>query len=476
MYFRRCSLAIIQSFAGINKLVFQTKGDYILLITRAFIIMAFFSCLLVFPKMNAYANQTSKDINEKTYNTNHLAAIEMARSGKNDQALAILENLLQQQEKPSYALLYDYIAVLEWSGQHQQAINAFSKQSSDFQKTIPAYTKEALANAFYSIGDYKQALVFYEGSDNNLLQQQKSKLFLGILQLDEVTSDTQLAFALDLAKQGLFEKSLAIYQKFYSKQQLSLVQLYDYIIVLFWSGKEEVAAEIFEQQTLSAEQLPDYMLLNIGNIYEKLQLADKAKIFYQLAVQRGSKEGKLALSSLLLKQSEDTKALDILSSIDQSAEQPEPYILRAKTYLAAGRVFEAALDYEKALSLIPQGDTGRKQQIVAEQAVLFLRAGEYVYSIELLSSYIEKGQATVNMQCDYIYALQMNESYKTGLEAAQKMWPDITSIPAYGLLAAGNCALALGEEKIALSYYEQVAKSSAAEKEVALTKIAQIKK
>jgi biofilm PGA synthesis protein PgaA len=88
----------------------------------------------------------------------HRRAVTLARQGSYQQAIAVLEKLLDSQieNKP---VLYDYIAVLSWAGKDQQALDNFKKIEKD--ETIPLYVLSAAAQSARRKQRLERSLVLY---------------------------------------------------------------------------------------------------------------------------------------------------------------------------------------------------------------------------------------------------------------------------------------------------------------------------
>lgn len=111
----------------------------------------------------------------------HRRAVELAREGKYDRAVAILEILIAENptDKP---LLYDYVVVLSWAGRDGQALDAFHKIGKD--ETIPLYVLSAAAQSARRVNKRDLALALYE---RMLLQQPDhlpAQIGIGLLHAD----------------------------------------------------------------------------------------------------------------------------------------------------------------------------------------------------------------------------------------------------------------------------------------------------
>ncbi len=85
-------------------------------------------------------------------------AVELARSGKYKEALAILKPLVQQ-NPTIVSVRQDYIAVLSWSGQDAAAVRAYE---SFGRGEMPDFALSALAHSYRNIKKFPAALALYK--------------------------------------------------------------------------------------------------------------------------------------------------------------------------------------------------------------------------------------------------------------------------------------------------------------------------
>ncbi|MBP1762968.1 MAG: Tetratricopeptide repeat-containing protein [Firmicutes bacterium] len=108
-------------------------------------------------KQTAYNQNTENAATAKEY------AVALAQDGQFSASLEIFKQLVQRYPTEP-AILFDYITVLNWSGNNRSAIELFEtlKVSS-----VPDYVKSSAAGAYYQMGDYKAAQkLFHEAAAN----------------------------------------------------------------------------------------------------------------------------------------------------------------------------------------------------------------------------------------------------------------------------------------------------------------------
>lgn len=87
----------------------------------------------------------------------HLRAVELAREQKFSDSLTILSRLYQ--DRPEYLpVLFDYIAVLNWSGQNQLAVEIYEHNKP---VNAPAYVLQSVGGAYFRLHKYRQAEAIY---------------------------------------------------------------------------------------------------------------------------------------------------------------------------------------------------------------------------------------------------------------------------------------------------------------------------
>ena len=84
-------------------------------------------------------------------------AVDLARQGRLDQALTILESL-HRAAPANRAIAHDYIVVLGWAGRNRDAVALFRRIGRD---DAPEYVIEAAARASRHLGSYGEALDLY---------------------------------------------------------------------------------------------------------------------------------------------------------------------------------------------------------------------------------------------------------------------------------------------------------------------------
>ncbi len=173
----------------------------------------------------------------------------------------------------------------------------------------------------------------------------------------------------------------------------------DYITVLRWAGRNDLALSVFQKwQATHTEPLSSYAQKALGDIY----------------------------------------------------------VARGNANVASGMYVKAAEDYDKAAKLVPSGDKAGELRVVQNRATAFVRAGEFAETRDVLYPYIQNGTATINMQSDYITALQGTTNWQRATTEGERLWPDKSKVPAYGLQALADSYMRLKKYKPAIAYHTEL--------------------
>ena len=84
----------------------------------------------------------------------HTQAVELARNEQYRQSLEIMNRLFTTNPKDK-TIVSDYITILQWAGQNEQAVSLYEQQSDT---DLPLYVVKSLSNAYFSLKQYDKAL------------------------------------------------------------------------------------------------------------------------------------------------------------------------------------------------------------------------------------------------------------------------------------------------------------------------------
>jgi len=271
-------------------------------------------------------------------------------------------------------------------------------------------------------------------------------------------------FAIQLARDGKYDQALPLL-KHAAAVQPHPKYVSDYLVVLRWAGRDDQALAVYHDWTAShSEPLTSYALKVMGDIYFGAGERDKAYSFYHQAAAMGDTTAQLAIAQRDAVLGDYGKAMPFYDKqIAQNPDNYKVYVDRANAYISGGAYMSADADYKKALSLIPAHDAKARLFVDQNRATGFIRAGENAEARDVLYPYIQAGTATTNMQCDYILALQGTANYERAADEGEKIWPDKSKVPAYGLRALADSYIRLKKYDKAIAYHTQALQQSSTE-------------
>lgn len=112
----------------------------------------------------------------------HENAVKLARQGKYNQALTILEKLMGK-EPADKSLLYDYIVVLSWGKKDGQALDSFKKIEKE--KVVPLYVLSAAAQSARRNKNRNLALTLYKRMLNQQPDHLPAQIGIGLIYSDK---------------------------------------------------------------------------------------------------------------------------------------------------------------------------------------------------------------------------------------------------------------------------------------------------
>ncbi|SMC86650.1 tetratricopeptide repeat protein [Sporomusa malonica] len=84
----------------------------------------------------------------------HTQAVEMAQNGRYQQSLDIMNRLFKADTQDK-SVVSDYITILQWAGQNEQAVNLYEQQAGT---TMPFSVVRSVSTAYYRLKEYEKAL------------------------------------------------------------------------------------------------------------------------------------------------------------------------------------------------------------------------------------------------------------------------------------------------------------------------------
>ncbi len=239
-------------------------------------------------------------------------AVDLARQGKYEEALAILEKL-HKRDKRDVEVTRDYTSVLSWAGHDQQAVDLYDT----LPEQEPDYVLAAVGHSYRRLGDTDKALnvyrmgvkkypdnvLFVEGeirciADQNNLEDALAKanddiakhgnrqpivaakgdILQAIFKRDEQK-------AVELARQQSYPEAVSRFHDLYTQHNDDATLTRDYLATLDWQGgNDEQVVALYK--TLPSGEQPDYVLEAAGHAYRNLKQYDKAEAIYAEGLQR----------------------------------------------------------------------------------------------------------------------------------------------------------------------------------------------
>ncbi len=422
-----------------------------------------------------YAKNILPDMPEKEKRE---TAVLMAREGKYDQALAIFENDLNAKSPDaSEAVVQDYMAILGWAGKNPQVVQLFEQRYAANPSALPPFLQRIVGDSYYRLQRYTEAKALYtlaadQGDQQSGVGLQKTRIMLKEIDVKDPSVDSKIVqeYAIELARNNKFDESIALFDSLIKEGKADNSCLYDYITVLNWAGKNDEALAVYQANFANApEKLPPYTQRSIGNIYFSLGNFVEAKKMYSLAAAQGDAASTIALAESDVRLGDLHAAMRTFDKlVDGDPMNPEVYMQRGNAYLQAGAYYSADRDFEQALSLVPEDNFERRRQIQSTRAAAFISVSEFAAGRDILQPYIEKKQATMIMQCDYIISLQGTGAYDKAITEGERMWPDKKVVPPYGLRALGDCYLRMRKYSKAVECHDIVISHNSPEKRTSL--------
>lgn len=104
------------------------------------------------------SKQTHREISQASAEDIHQKAVALARQGKYKLALEMLAPYAEKPEQfPEIAI--DTMVILNWNNQYDDAVRAFEHRPADLK--LPDYLKLAIADSYYHLNRFDQALALY---------------------------------------------------------------------------------------------------------------------------------------------------------------------------------------------------------------------------------------------------------------------------------------------------------------------------
>lgn len=171
-------------------------------------------------------------------------ALELARSGNNDQALKEFEQLLQAHPE-SERYHHDYIQVLSWANRDEDVLKEESKINIG---NAPIYVLESVAKSARNLQNYGHAEELYKLAIAAEPTRLESQLGLALVYIDQKKADPALNILTELSKsypQNVDIMVAMAYAYEIKKQYLTAIMLYENILAMQPDNKDALRGLVF---------------------------------------------------------------------------------------------------------------------------------------------------------------------------------------------------------------------------------------
>lgn len=269
-------------------------------------------------------------------------------------------------------------------------------------------------------------------------------------------------YAIFLSKNQHFTESLAVLSSLYIADQSDKSVIYDYIVVLNWSGNNRAALDVYEKH--KSADMPAYVVTSAAGAYYKLGDYKTAQTLFHAAGAAGNRKALIWEAQSFYRMG-DAKSGDSIYAalLKENANDIETLRSRATMLMMDRNYRDALADFEKVIAATastPNAAEVRKA-VDYDMAIAYIRVDEETKAIEKLKPYIDNGTADVFMQSDYILALRLAREYKTAIAESLRLWPDHGQVPVFGLQAMADSYVRSGDVKRAIPIYEHILRRDA---------------
>ena len=264
--------------------------------------------------------------------------------------------------------------------------------------------------------------------------------------------------ALNWAREGKFEQALPALAGMQEKYPNAAPILFDRAVVLHWAGRDKEATTLYEAKISARRDIPTYVKEAMANAYFRQQNFAAARPIYEALAATGDRRARLMEAEVLIWQNDPAKAQKIYEALlKENPQDVEVYLSRGRARLGNGNNRRSIEDFDAARELAQKlGDAKKLQQIDALLAAACIRASDMSRAIVVLRPYIQNGQADPAMQADYVAALRSNGNLDQAIAEANRMWPNLTTAPLFGIRTLGDAYLRTQNYDQAIRVYDFV--------------------
>ncbi|GEM_PF-1076837 len=356
-------------------------------------------------------------LNALIIRSKHGKAVETARAGRLQEAISNLGDLITQTGDRK-SIYYDYIVILSWDRQYEEAIKKYAEISQ--RNDIPAYALQCIFNCYDQLKDKEGMLeVAKKLALSAPLDQKNLQLMLQSCELANKPEDgiataealirnspdsketvnpflmkLKLMLAVKLARNGEHAKSLEILEGLLKENENDAAIMSNYILVLSWAGKKEEAKKIYDE-FFKDRKPPEYLVKEMtGRAPEKTVLTIEPNESTALKESPADKTAVQDTADTVLKYLDSgkiDKAIDeVAGKLSNLNEKNRDYLnksmsmIREKAIQAGrnGKCDEAIVIIDKLLGL-----NYEKPSLLADKIIIMVWAEDYASAIDLYSRF-----------------------------------------------------------------------------------------
>ncbi|MBN1960654.1 MAG: tetratricopeptide repeat protein [Deltaproteobacteria bacterium] len=312
----------------------------------------------------------------------HQNAILLARLGHYQQALSLLKQL-QIQHGHDLALLFDFITVLSWSGQHQRALKTANQLSP--LTTLPDYLIKALS---YSRATLTLKTPQHTQYINNIHER-----------------------AVKLARQGNYSAAIPLIEQVCSSSEANIKAHYDRIVILSWAEKYQEASKLYFSLP-NYKKRPVYFLTAAALSLKRTDKLEESLLIYREILSKES-DNRVAIEASVNILMQLHRYNDAIALIDELEQQYSAKTINIKSLIPITQrvskennniwdAYRLRIKYNEALSL---ARSGHHASAIAELRSLWQKEGklELAQDLIVVNTWAEK----------YLDAIEIFESLPT---------------------------------------------------------------
>lgn len=231
--------------------------------------------------------------------------------------------------------------------------------------------------------------------------------------------------AVNLARQGNYERALAILKALYESDPKNIDIAGDYLVVLNWNGEYNKVVNIYENNKY--ENIPSYVLYNVASAYYRLGFYDKAVDL--LKMETSDIKARKLLANIYLLNDDFSKVEQLYAPLIKQDNDAQIYEERATVFIDARKWSLAVKDLVRARELANEDKT--KIAIDDKLAICYLHLNDLLNARKTLESAIESHNVTSNMVGNYIILLNRTKEYHKAIKIYKDYFASYAKTPTF---------------------------------------------